>query len=89
MLKNNKNISARIFYSGKPVVFLHAFPVNHKMWQPQMEFLSKKQVGFIAPDYPGFGLSALPEKQLSISDYGESVYRVLQELGVQSAVFVG
>ena len=42
-----------------PVVLLHAFPLNRKMWTPQVEALSETR-RVITPDYPGFGASPRP-----------------------------
>ena len=59
---NEKNIEIdshfQVEYSqsgdGAPLVFLHAFPLNHKMWQGQMEeFESNWNV--LAPNARGFG----------------------------------
>ncbi|MEJ2633989.1 MAG: alpha/beta hydrolase [Calditrichia bacterium] len=89
MLKDDKNLHASIFYEGIPVVFLHAFPVNHKMWQPQMDYLRSRGVGYIAPDYPGFGMSPLVEEEMGISGYGNYIYALLQEMGIRRAIFAG
>ena len=45
---------------GTPVVLLHAFPLNSKMWEPQIEALSDR-FRFIVPDLQGFGGSDAPD----------------------------
>ncbi len=41
---------------GEPILLVHGFPLDHSMWQHQIEFLSRGyQV--IAPDLTGFGSS--------------------------------
>ena len=41
---------------GFPLVFVHGFPLNHRMWEPQ--FTALQDVGhLIAPDLPGHGES--------------------------------
>ena len=41
---------------GLPLVFVHGFPLNHRMWEPQ--FTDLQDVGhLIAPDLPGHGES--------------------------------
>lgn len=89
MLTYDSHIQTEVFSPHLPVFFLHAFPVNRKMWQPQMTFLREKRMDFVAFDYPGFGDSPLPENDLSIEDYGEYAYRLLKELGMDQAIFVG
>jgi len=40
--------------SGMPVLLVHGFPLDHSMWQAQLEGLSS-HCHLIAPDLPGFG----------------------------------
>ena len=44
---------------GDPVVLLPAFPLNSRMWTPQVEALTRAR-RVITPDYPGFGKSPRP-----------------------------
>jgi pimeloyl-ACP methyl ester carboxylesterase len=44
---------------GLPVVFLHGFPLDHTMWNDELEAVSK-QWRAIAPDLRGFGGSEVP-----------------------------
>jgi 3-oxoadipate enol-lactonase len=46
---------------GRPVLFVHGFPLDHTMWAAQIEAISR-QYRVIAPDLRGFGLSAMAEK---------------------------
>lgn len=89
MLRYKDDIFTRIYFPGKPVVFLHAFPVNHKMWRPQMEFLQDKGTGFFAVDYSGFGQSTLIKREMMMDDYAEDVYELLREMDINRAIFVG
>ncbi|HEY6581870.1 MAG TPA: alpha/beta fold hydrolase, partial [Rubrobacter sp.] len=42
--------------TGDPLVLLHAFPLNGRMFELQMKaFSGDRRV--VAPDYPGFGRS--------------------------------
>jgi 3-oxoadipate enol-lactonase len=85
----NKNLNIKIGLSGIPVVFLHAFPVNQKMWFPQMDMLRKNNLDFVSVDYPGFGESPLIKNGMDMTDYGEIIFDLLQQLDVRKAVFVG
>ena len=65
-----------------PLVLLHAFPLNGKMFEGQMEaFSGSRRV--IAPDYPGFGRSPRTPAQPDIRYYAEGVRGLLdrQHLG--------
>jgi 3-oxoadipate enol-lactonase len=43
--------------SGTPALFIHGFPLDHRMWLDQLEELAEVR-HCIAPDLPGFGSSA-------------------------------
>lgn len=55
--------SSTIFYelsgSGDPVILIHGFSLDHRMWQPQIDFLSEKHQ-VVTYDMRGFGKSSLP-----------------------------
>lgn len=89
MINYDDKISIKLHYPTVPVVFLHAFPVNRRMWQPQMDFLKKLGVGYVAWDYPGFGKSKIIKETMGIRDYSEYAYKILQEIGIRKAIFVG
>ncbi|GIU81135.1 MAG: alpha/beta fold hydrolase [Acidobacteria bacterium] len=68
-------------------VFLHAFPLDREMWQPQVEAL-KEKMQVILIDLPGFGKS-LPIKNLSMEFMASEVIRTLDSLKIEKAIFVG
>jgi 3-oxoadipate enol-lactonase len=43
--------------TGPPVVFLHGYPLDHRMWEPQLESLAQER-RIVLIDLPGFGLAA-------------------------------
>ena len=75
---------------GRPVVLLHAFPLNSGQWEQQIDALSAKY-RFIAPDLKGFGGSDAPEDESSYSmdDYADSVAGLLDKLGLDKVTLVG
>lgn len=83
-----RNDSIGLSWGRNPVVLLHAFPMNHKMWAPQVRFLSEKGISSIAPDLPGFGNSGLAEAD-SMQAYAKRVNYILEQLNVEKAIFVG
>jgi 3-oxoadipate enol-lactonase len=53
MLQFQCDIKTNIHCSKPLVFFLHAFPVNSRMWLPQTEFLQRKGYNTVSFDYPG------------------------------------
>jgi pimeloyl-ACP methyl ester carboxylesterase len=76
--------------TGEAVVFLHAFPLQAAQWDYQIEALESR-FRCVAIDLPGFGRSLEPDDPASASmaGYADLVSAVLDELGIESATFVG
>jgi pimeloyl-ACP methyl ester carboxylesterase len=81
-----------IFYreAGDPdapaVVLLHGFPSSSHMYRNLIPALADRY-RVIAPDYPGFGLSAMPIPETfdySFANYADLVDNLLSRLGVSS-----
>ena len=73
---------------GEPLVLLHAFPLNGRMFVPQMEAFSEGR-RVVAPDYPGFGRSPRTPAQPDIRYYAEGVLGLLDRLGLERVVLGG
>jgi 3-oxoadipate enol-lactonase len=73
--------------NGHAVLLVHAFPLNHTMWQPQTAHLSPR-FRVIAPDIRGFGES-LPPSPWTILQVAEDLKELLDELEVDSCAVVG
>ena len=71
-----------------PVVLLHAFPLNRKMWAPQVEALCETR-RVITPDYPGFGSSPRPPAQPDVRYYAAQVGELLDRLKLDRVVLGG
>jgi 3-oxoadipate enol-lactonase len=71
-----------------PMVLLHAFPLNSRMWAPQMEVIAESR-RVIAPDYPGFGFSPHPPAQPDVRYYAERVRELLDKLRLKRVVLGG
>lgn len=74
--------------AGVPVVLLHAFPLNSKMWEPQIASLGDR-FRFVALDLSGFGDSNAPEEGYSMAAWAREVQAVLDEIGADKVVLVG
>jgi pimeloyl-ACP methyl ester carboxylesterase len=73
--------------SGIAVVFLHAFPLNRTMWEPQVGALVAES-RCITKDVRGFGDSP-HAPPYSMDRYADDVAGVLDALQIEQAVVVG
>ena len=74
--------------AGLPVVFLHAFPVNRSMWEPQVTALSGR-FRALTLDFRGHGESDAPLWNFSLDQYADDVQALLDHLAIPKAVLVG
>jgi pimeloyl-ACP methyl ester carboxylesterase len=80
--------------SGQPLVLLHGFPLEHSMWQPQLDALADCcQV--LAPDLRGFGGSSWEESAprvaregVDMQTYAQDVIALLDELQITEPVIL-
>ena len=72
---------------GPAVLFVHAFPLDRRLWQDVISELD----GFrcLALDLRGFGESGPVQGTATMSDYAADVLAVLKDAGVEQAHFVG
>ena len=73
---------------GDPLVLLHAFPLNGKMFEPQMVAFSGGR-RIVAPDYPGFGRSPRTPAQPDVRYYAEGLSDLLDRLHLERVVLGG
>lgn len=86
-LVNDTEIAFDDIGSGLPVVFLHAFPLNRTMWEPQIGALVA-EARCIPVDFRGFGDSAA-SPPYTMDRYADDVAAVLDALSIERAVVVG
>ncbi|QXE01014.1 alpha/beta fold hydrolase [Terribacillus sp. DMT04] len=87
--RTGHTIFAEDIGSGVPVVFLHGWPVNHKMFEYQMNELPKQGYRFIGIDLLGFGKSDKPWNTYTYDAQAEVVHEVVEHLGLDHFVLVG
>ena len=73
--------------SGLPIVFLHAFPLSRRMWEPQVTGLVS-ECRCIPIDFRGFGDSAAAAPY-SMDRYADDVAAGLDTLQIDRAVVAG
>ncbi|REJ92935.1 MAG: alpha/beta fold hydrolase [Planctomycetota bacterium] len=71
--------------SGRPLLFVHGFPLDHTMWRAQIEhFANTHRV--IAPDLRGFGGSDVTEGTVGMEQFADDLGALLTELEVTEPV---
>jgi len=73
--------------SPVPLVLLHAFPLDRRMWDPVLELLPG--LGVLLVDLPGLGESPLPEGEPSLDRSVDALVATLDELGHRRVVLAG
>lgn len=71
---------------GTPVVWIHGYPLASSIFEHQ---LAIRGVRHVMPDLPGFGQSRPDGGGLSIDDYAHLALDLLDQRGLDRAVFAG
>ena len=74
--------------AGWPVILLHAFPLDARMWRPQLETVPAGW-RFIAPDLRGFGSGPPLDGAASMDGYAADVTALMDALHVDDAAIGG
>jgi len=83
---NGASLYYEITGKGTPIVFLHGFTCDHRNWDPQVKYFSKKYK-VITYDARGHGQSSMPDT-IPYS-YTEELAALLDYLKIEKAVVVG
>jgi non-heme chloroperoxidase len=73
----------------KPIVFIHGWPVNHKMFEYQFNVLPQYGFRCIGLDLRGFGGSDRPWEGYSYDRLADDVFKVIESLKVKAVTLVG
>lgn len=73
---------------GEAVVLLHEFPLNSRMWEPQVAAL-RDRCRLIAPDFAGFGLTPARNEDLSLAAHARDVLNTINVLQIERVTVVG
>jgi 3-oxoadipate enol-lactonase len=75
---------------GLPVIFLHAFPLNRRMWEGElMALLGEERYRLVALDWRGFGESEITNGISSMELFAGDVAGLMDALGIQNAILCG
>ena len=86
---NGLNLNFEISGEGKAIVLVHGFPLNRKIWEPQIPVLVKAGYQVITPDLRGFGESDAPFDGYSMDLFADDVAALLDYLKIERAIVGG
>jgi pimeloyl-ACP methyl ester carboxylesterase len=85
--------ATNLFYedlgTGKPVVFIHGWPLNHEMWEYQLSELPLHNMRCIAYDRRGFGKSDRRFKNYDYDTLAADLNALLDHLKLTKVILVG
>jgi pimeloyl-ACP methyl ester carboxylesterase len=85
--------SAQIFYEdlgqGRPVVFIHGWPLSHEMWEYQVNAFTDAGFRCITYDRRGFGRSSRPVSGYDYDILAADLKSLLDTLDLQDVVLIG
>lgn len=71
-----------------PIIFIHGFPFDKLMWQPQLDLFGKNY-RVIAYDIRGFGKSTIGKAQGSINLFADDLVNFMDGLEIKKAIVCG
>ncbi len=75
--------------TGRPVVFIHGWPLQSDMWEYQMNYLASRGLRCIAYDCRGFGRSSQPWTGYDYDTFADDLATMLDTLDLEGATLVG
>lgn len=73
--------------NGMPIVLVHGFPLNHTMWNAQIDALASRY-RVLAPDLRGFGASGVTDGTVSMDQMADDLAGLLEASGIQEPAVV-
>jgi proline-specific peptidase len=82
-------LHVRDWGEGKPLLFLHGWPLSDEMYEYQFDELRKKGFRCIAFSLRGFGKSDQPDSGYSYDIFADDINTVLDDLGISQLPMIG
>jgi len=70
---------------GSPILFVHGFPLNHAMWQSQIDAFGRRY-RVIAPDLRGFGESKVTAGTVTMEAFADDMHALLHAVFVDQPI---
>jgi 3-oxoadipate enol-lactonase len=74
--------------TGKPLVLVHGYPLDHTIWDEVLSLL-ENNFDIITPDLRGFGQSDIVKSQYKILDMAADIAGLLDQLGIEKVAIAG
>jgi len=87
-LVNNVMLAHERVGSGKPLMLIHGFPLDHTLWNETASLL-KNDFDLILPDLRGFGESPAVDSAYTMTDMADDLAGLLNHLGVEKIALAG
>jgi len=87
--KTAVNLFYQEYGKGKPVIFIHGWPLNHEMWEYQLSELPHHNLRCIAYDRRGFGKSDRPWEKYDYDTLAYDLNELITQLNLTDVVLVG
>ncbi len=84
----NRILSYSIHGKGEPIVLIHGFGADSRIWDHQVNFL-KINYQLIVPDLRGSGASTMNEETISIESMAEDIKQILDEEKISACIMLG
>ena len=86
---NSVNIFYQEYGKGKPVIFIHGWPLNHEMWENQLAELPKHNLRCITYDRRGFGKSDRTWEGYDYDTLARDLNELITQLNLSDVTLVG
>ena len=83
----NQNYYSFINNNTDPLVFIHGVGLDHKMWEPQINFLNNYSI--ITYDLLGHGRTPCNKKEVTLNDFSNQLDDLLQFLKIDKINLIG
>ena len=74
--------------TGRPLVLIHGFPMDHSVWARQVEALAP-HYRVITPDLRGFGRSSATPGKVTVADWADDLAAMLDALKIGEPIVLG
>jgi non-heme chloroperoxidase len=74
---------------GQPVIFLHGWPLNNRMFHRQKQAIIENGYRYIGIDLRGYGQSDKPEENYSYNIFASDIQQVIKELELSNYTIAG
>jgi pimeloyl-ACP methyl ester carboxylesterase len=88
VIVNGATVNVTVGGNGAPVVLLHGYAEDSRMWEPLAVLLARR-LTVIAPDLPGIGESSIPTSGLDMKSAAMTIRRTVRSLGYRKVRVVG